>query len=72
MSAMGKDGSVGDSSGPVVAAKPDIASTMVPKPGRSRYGPSWPQPETRTITSRGFSLESASQPRPHFSNVPGT
>ena len=36
MSAMGKEGRVGDSAGPVVAAKPDMASTMVPKPGRSR------------------------------------
>ena len=37
MSAIGNDGRVGGrSAGPVAAAKPLIASTIVPKPGRSR------------------------------------
>jgi len=37
MSAIGNEGSVGGpSAGPVAAAKPLIASTIVPKPGRSR------------------------------------
>src|SRR2546428_7756742 len=72
MSAIGNDGSVGGpSASPVVWAKPLIASTIVPNPGRSRYGPSWPQPEMRANTSRGFSADSASQPRPQPSKVPG-
>ena len=72
MSAIGNEGSVGGpSASPVVWAKPLIASTMVPKPGRSRYGPSWPQPETRANTSRGFSALSTSQPNPQRSKVPG-
>src|SRR5437773_3286503 len=73
MSAIGKDGSVGGpSASPVVWAKPLIASTIVPKPGRSRYGPSCPQPDTRANTSFGFAAESASQPSPQRSKVPGT
>ena len=37
-----------------MAANPLIASANVPKPGRSRYGPDWPNPVTRTTTSRGL------------------
>src|SRR3989442_5300240 len=58
MAAIGNEGSVGGrSAGPVDAAKPLIASTIVPNPGRSRYGPSWPQPDTRAKTRRGLSAE---------------
>ncbi len=48
-----------------------MLSTKVPKPGRSLYGPSCPQPETRTITSRGLRLCSSAGPSPIFSSVPG-
>src|SRR3989442_14126818 len=65
MSAIGNEGSVGGpSAGPVDAAKPLIASTIVPNPGRSRYGPSWPQPDTRAKTRRGVFLERTPPPRP--------
>src|SRR3989442_6574405 len=72
MSAIGNEGSVGGpSAGPVDAAKPLIASTIVPNPGRSRYGPSWPQPDTRAKTRRGISLKKKSPPRPPLSEGPG-
>ena len=46
-------------------------SPIAPKPGRSRYGPVCPKPESRTMIRRGLSFESTSQPRPHFSSAPG-
>ena len=52
-------------------AKPDIASTSVPKPGRSRYGPSWPKPVMRTMISFGLRACSTSGPSPISSSVPG-
>ena len=36
------------------AANPLIASARVPKPGRPAYGPIWPKPVIRAITSRGL------------------
>ena len=33
-----------------------MASATTPKPGRSRYGPLWPYPETRNTTSRGHTV----------------
>src|SRR3989442_15087221 len=72
MSAIGNEGSVGGpSAGPVDAAKPLIASTIVPNPGRSRYGPSWPQPDTRAKTRRGVSLNRGPPPRPPLFKGPG-
>ena len=55
MSASANGGSTGGRSPkPFLEAKPDIASTSVPKPGRSRYGPSCPNPVTRTMISFGL------------------
>jgi len=48
-----------------------MLSPMAPKPGWSRFGPVWPKPERRTMTSPGFSARRASQPRPSFSSTPG-
>jgi hypothetical protein len=68
MSAMARRRQHGSrSSKPLREAKPDMASTSVPKPGRFAYGPVWPKPETRTTTSRGFRSSSASGPTPSFS-----
>ena len=50
-------GSGGPSGAPFSAANPDIPSATVAKPGRFAYGPSWPNPVTRVITSRGFRVE---------------
>ena len=61
----------GPSAGPVIAAKPLIDSARVPKPGRRRYGPVWPKPVTRAITSRGLRACSGSGPMLQFSSVPG-
>ncbi len=47
-------GSGGPSGAPFSAANPDIPSATVAKPGRFAYGPSWPKPVTRVITSRGL------------------
>ena len=72
MSAIAKGGSTGGrSSNPFLDAKPDIASTSVPNPGRSRYGPSWPNPVMRTIISPGLRACRKSGPRPIASSVPG-
>ena len=48
-----------------------MLSTSVPKPGRSRYGPLCPQPETRTITRRGLRACSTVRAEPHFFERPG-
>ena len=48
-----------------------MASPMAPKPACCEYGPVWPKPETRIMISRGLMADSCSQPRPHFSRVPG-
>ena len=72
MSASAIGGSTGSRSGkPFRSANPDIASTSVPNPGRSRYGPVWPNPETRTTTRPGLSVSSASGARPISSRRPG-
>ena len=71
-SASPNGGSVGGpSSCPVWWANPLIASIRVPNARRSAYGPSWPNPVTRSITSRGLISSSVSGPRPHFSMTPG-
>lgn len=71
-SARPNGGSVGGPSGsPVSAAKPLIASASVPNPGRGEYGPNWPKAVTRVSTRRGLAAFSSSQPRFHFSRVPG-
>ena len=45
-------GSSGPPSGsPLIAANPLIASAIVANPGRVAYGPSWPKPVIRVITS---------------------
>ena len=72
MSASAIGGRTGSRSGkPLRSANPDIASTSVPKPGRSRYGPVWPNPETRTTIRPGLSACSASGASPISSNRPG-
>ena len=43
----------------------------VPNPGRWLYGPSWPHPDMRMITSFGLSASRTSGPRPIFSSTPG-
>ena len=70
VNAMG--GSVGPPSGsPLTLAKPDIASAIEAKPGRSRYGPVWPKPVTRVITSLGFTASRTSGSSPSASSFPG-
>jgi hypothetical protein len=65
-------GEVGGVSGqPLIKAKPLPTSATVPKPGRARYGPVCPNPETRVTISRGFSARSSSYPSPHASSRPG-
>ena len=72
MSAIASGGSTGARSAkPFLAANPLSPSTSEPNPGRSRYGPSWPKPEIRTITSAGLRACSTSGPSPIFSSVPG-
>ena len=72
MSAIASGGSTGGRSPkPFFEAKPDIASTSVPKPGRSRYGPSWPKPVMRTMIRPGLRACSTSGPSPICSSVPG-
>ena len=56
---------------PLASANPDIASATVPNPGSEEYGPDWPKPVVRTITSPGFCSCSVSGPRFHRSSVPG-
>ena len=53
-------GSGWPSGSPFSAANPDIASATVAKPGRFAYGPSWPKPVTRVITSRGLRASNTS------------
>ena len=55
-----------------MSAKPDIASTSVPKPGFARWGPVCPHPDKRTMTSLGLISNSRSGPRPNRSSPPGT
>ncbi len=43
----------GPSASPVRWANPLITSARVPNPGRAAYGPCWPKPVIRTMTSRG-------------------
>src|SRR3954463_2466626 len=60
-SAKPNGGDVGGGSGqPLTNAGPPGRSATVPNPGRSRYGPVWPNPDTRVSTSPGFSAESTS------------
>lgn len=46
------------------------AAVSAAEAGRFRLGPVWPNPVTRTITSRGLIADSTSQPRPYVSSVP--
>ena len=72
MSASAIGGRTGSRSGkPFRSANPDMASTSVPNPGRSRYGPVWPNPETRTTIRPGFSAWRTSGASPISSNRPG-
>ena len=65
-------GSSGAPSGsPLIAANPLIASAIVAKPGRPAYGPSWPKPVTRRMTSPGFRSSSSTGSSPSRSSVPG-
>ena len=65
-------GSTGSRSGkPLNDAKPEMPSTSVPKPGRRRYGPVWPHPEMRTMTSLGLRACRISGASPIFSSVSG-
>ena len=65
-------GSIGGPSGsPLTAARPAIDSAMDANPGRDAYGPSWPKPETRTMTSLGLRFNKSSGARPSLSSVPG-
>ena len=60
-SAKPNGGEVGGVSGqPLMNAKPLPVSATVPKPGRSRYGPVWPKPETLVSTRPGLSAASTS------------
>src|SRR3954453_3478060 len=60
-SAKPNGGDVGGGAGqPLTNAKPLAVSATVPKPGRSRYGPVWPNPDTRVSTRPGFSADSTS------------
>ena len=60
-SANPKGGDVGGLSGhPLTKANPLAVSATVPKPGRSRYGPVWPQPETLVRIRPGLSTASTS------------
>lgn len=43
----------------------------MPKPGRELFGPVWPKPVMRSMTSFGLIADSTSQPMPQRSNVPG-
>src|SRR5680860_1745754 len=71
-SARPNGGSVGGpSSCPVWWANPLIASARVPKARRCAYGPSCPNPVTRSITRRGLCSSSCSGPSPHSSITPG-
>ena len=72
MSASAIGGRTGSRSGkPFRSANPDMASTSVPNPGRSRYGPVWPNPETRTMIRPGLSACRTSGASPISSNRPG-
>src|ERR671921_1911598 len=61
----------GRSGYPVTCLTPPMASPMDPNPAWSLYGPVCPYPETRTMTRPGLIPLRSSNPRPHFSNVPG-
>ncbi len=66
--AMASGGSTGSrSSNPLRDAKPDMASTRVPNPGRFAYGPVCPNPDTRTRTSFGLASSRVSGPTPRRS-----
>src|SRR3954452_24482243 len=70
-SARPNGGSVGGpSSCPVWWANQLIASISVPNARRSAYGPSWPKPVTRSITSRGLMSSSVSGPSPPLLHDP--
>src|SRR5690348_6612582 len=54
-------GDVGGVSGqPLTNANPLAVSATVPKPGRSRYGPVCPKPDTRVSTRPGLPADSTS------------
>ena len=54
-------GEVGGVSGqPLMNANPLPTSATVPKPGRARYGPVWPNPDTRVSTSPGLAARRSS------------
>ena len=59
------------SGSPLSAAKPLIASAREAKPGRRAYGPSWPKPLMRAITSFGLAAISSSGRSPSSSSLPG-
>ena len=48
-----------------------MASATLPNPALSRYGPSWPNPDSRTRITSGFAAASSAGPRPRRSRVPG-
>ena len=56
---------------PLSATRPDIASAIVANPARDAYGPSWPNPEIRVMTSFGLRARRTSGPSPSRSSVPG-
>ncbi len=45
---------------PVMDMRPLMPCAIWSKPGRSRYGPSWPKPEMLARMRRGFTLASDS------------
>src|SRR6476660_4682021 len=61
----------GRSASPVTYLMPPIASPMEPNPARGAYGPVWPNPVTRVMTSPGLISQSCSGARPQRSSVPG-
>ena len=72
MSASARGGSTGSRSAkPLREAKPDIASTSVPKPGSRLAGPVWPKPEMRTRIRSGAIACSRSGASPISSSTPG-
>ena len=72
MSAIASGGRTGSlSAKPFRYANPDIASTSVPNPGRSLYGPVCPKPVIRTMIRFGLYSCNTSGPSPMASRVPG-
>ena len=61
----------GSSGKPLMWRMPPIASETDANPARGAYGPVWPYPETRAITSPGLTSQSRSGARFQRSSVPG-